>query len=876
MYREQIFCVSRKRAFSLLGLIYCITLVGCTQPNDTLSLKRKIEQNAQQMDVVYQVVSNTETQACDQNLAYGECYRSRLTLTFTESLPDSGWSIYFSRLSPIQQVKSEHFSVEHINGDLHKITPTQLIDGNQAYVIELVSGFWSVAKTDVLPNYFFAFNESQTAVIKATEEYIDPHRGVSVLPHVGDFDTSLVKRNIDDLSEMETATSIFTENENRHVHEANKKTNQRILPFLSNQIMTQQYLDVTQGISINLSSSVSQSVLETIFDQFNLIVSQAGVPVRLKAASSDAASSKDAYTIMVSDTGIDVSSNSESGYFYALVSLAQLVDDEQKIQFGTYTDSPAYSFRGIHLDVSRNFRSLEFVKTLLDEMAILKLNKFHFHLADDEGWRLEIPGLPELTQVGAYRCFDLSENNCLLPQLGAGPNRESSANGYFSREQYIDILKYAQQRHIEVIPSLDMPGHSRAAIKAMEARYAHYNKKGNVDKANEFLLTEFADVTQYRSVQHYNDNTLNPCLPSTKRFVVKVLNEVFAMHEEAGVALKRYHIGADETAGAWSHSPACMKYIANNEAINNVNDLTPSFISQVTKYVESKGATAAGWSDGMATLLSFNKSEHEPLQTQQSLQVNVWSTLYSKGHMLTDEFLQDDWKTILSYPDVLYFDFPYSISPDEPGYYWASRATDSFKVHSFMPNNPQLNALLWKDRMNKAYNGGEAKASSARSEGIQAHLWSEVVRHDSVAEYMYFPRLVAFAQKAWHEYDWQQTAKQLSEQELKQQINKSWQLFSATMTNYYLPRLASLGINFRVPPPGAKIHDNTLYMNHEFPNTELFFSVDGVNFRPYQQPFEIDKTEVIYVKSRFANRESLTLELPIKEQNMANALLNQD
>lgn len=189
-------------------------------------------------------------------------------------------------------------------------------------------------------------------------------------------------------------------------------------------------------MSIDLHSLVSQSVLETIFEQFNLVASQSGVPVRFKAASSDASSSKDAYVIIMTNTGVDVLSDSDSGYFYALVSLAQLVDEEQKIQIGTYTDRPAYSFRGVHLDVSRNFRSVEFVKTLLDEMAILKLNQFHFHLADDEGWRLEIPGLPELTQVGAYRCFDVTENNCLLPQLGAGPNRESSANGYFTREEY--------------------------------------------------------------------------------------------------------------------------------------------------------------------------------------------------------------------------------------------------------------------------------------------------------------------------------------------------------------------------------------------------------------------------------------------------------
>ncbi|MDC2889540.1 family 20 glycosylhydrolase [Psychrosphaera algicola] len=110
----------------------------------------------------------------------------------------------------------------------------------------------------------------------------------------------------------------------------------------------------------------------------------------------------------------------------------------------------------MHIDVSRNFKSKEFVLSVLDQMAAYKLNKFHFHLADDEGWRVAIPGLPELTDVGAFRCHEATEKNCLLPQLGVGPNRDSKMNGYYSFEDYKEILAYAAKRHIQVIPSMDM------------------------------------------------------------------------------------------------------------------------------------------------------------------------------------------------------------------------------------------------------------------------------------------------------------------------------------------------------------------------------------------------------------------------------------
>src|SRR5690606_15933489 len=134
---------------------------------------------------------------------------------------------------------------------------------------------------------------------------------------------------------------------------------------------------------------------------------------------------------------------------------------------------------------------------------------------------------------------------CLLPQLGAGPEGTGGVNGYLTTADYVAIVAAAAARQIEVIPSIDMPGHSRAAIRAMEVRYARLTAAGKKAEADAYRLIDPADTTEYRSIQNYNDNTLNVCLPATYRFVDAVVDALAAMHKQAGVPLQTFHLGAD-------------------------------------------------------------------------------------------------------------------------------------------------------------------------------------------------------------------------------------------------------------------------------------------------------------------------------------------
>ena len=497
--------------------------------------------------------------------------------------------------------------------------------------------------------------------------------------------------------------------------------------------------------------------------------------------------------------------------FYALQSIAGLVSlDNLVVPALTITDAPRYAFRGMHIDVARNFRSKQFILDTLEQMAAYKLNKLHLHLADDEGWRLAINGLPELTEIGATRCLDLTEQQCLLPQLGAGLDPQASINGFYSADDYIEILRAARAQFIEVIPSLDMPGHSRAAMIAMEARYNRLQASGHTAQANEFRLVEPSDTTEYRSIQHYNDNTLNVCIDSTYRFIDKILDEVSELHKQAGVAFNTYHIGADETAGAWVNSPSCQALKKHHPDLHSFNGY---FIEKVSAMVAKKGLKVAGWSDGMGDVNVTNMPNN--------VQSNAWATLSENGHTVAHQQANQGWDVVLSSPDVAYFDFPYQSHPQEPGNHWASRAIDSKKVFDFMPDNLPAHAEIWQSVKAHDYTADDRKTVKKKPfYGIQGHLWSELMRSDSQAEYMMYPRLLALAERAWHQAPWelaynQQGAVYNSKSGqftplMRAQRTADWQRFAALVGFKELAKLSHAGRIYRIPSVAARIENAQL------------------------------------------------------------------
>ena len=186
------------------------------------------------------------------------------------------------------------------------------------------------------------------------------------------------------------------------------------------------------------------------------------------------------YKLNIIDEKIEINFADKSGLSYALNSLFQLlinakIEGSKFISNYQIHDMPRFKYRGIHLDISRNYYGPKKIKQLIDFMHYFKLNKFHLNITDDEGWRIEIPGLPELTDIGSKRGYTADERDNLNPAYGSGSKTNMLyGSGYLKRSEFIEIVKYANERNIEIIPEINFPAHSRAAVKAMESRYFKY------------------------------------------------------------------------------------------------------------------------------------------------------------------------------------------------------------------------------------------------------------------------------------------------------------------------------------------------------------------------------------------------------------------
>ena len=234
-------------------------------------------------------------------------------------------------------------------------------------------------------------------------------------------------------------------------------------------------------------------------------------------------------------------------------------------------------------------------------------------------------------QVGARRGHvNKMDMNCLLPLLGSGPDFSSSGSGYYSVKEYREILQYAKDRHIEVIPEVDMPGHSHAAIQAMKARYQKYKDMKQTKKAEEFMLIDLDDTSLGRSVQMFADNSMNPGLESTYAFVKKVVEEVKKMHEDIS-PLTTFHFGGDEVPyESWEGSPACTALV-DSEEVESWEHLMEYFVTRVADIVSEYNLNLGAWQDGVITdEVSLKPVKRSKFKNKEVL-VYAWQNVWESG-----------------------------------------------------------------------------------------------------------------------------------------------------------------------------------------------------------------------------------------------------
>jgi hexosaminidase len=788
------------------------------------------------------------------------CFLSTITLTIPDALPEAlpvkGLSLYFSFVNELPLVESDIFTHRHVNGDVQQLVlkPGVTLRPGTKHDIKLWGVGANFSKTFAMPNAYLIADGLKPRTIAATRAAIDRDTGLEVLPFVAPMtdEGRLATKSDVDKTRWRTAERAFTLQVERQAPAA---TGVVILPKPVEAVQGKQPLaDLRRGVSVTLTG-VDRGAIAPALAALG-IAEDGNLPLTIRVDPA-AVTKPEGYVLDVKASGIAITARDAAGGSHALRSLAQQAAFEQgRMKPLRVEDAPEYGFRGLHIDLGRNFHGRDQILKLVEAMAVYKLNKLHLHLADDEGWRIAIPALPELAEIGSKRCHDLTEQSCLLPQLGAGPDGTGSVNGYLTAADYVAIVQAAAARQIEVIPSIDMPGHSRAAIKAMEVRHARLLAAGKTAEAEAYRLIDPADTTKYRSIQHYNDNTLNVCLPATYRFVDTVVDALAAMHKQAGTPLQTFHLGADETAGAWVKSPACQAMIAENGG--DAGKLTPRFIERVASRLSAKGLRTAGWSDGMG--------HTDAAKMPQNVQTNIWGVLHTGAIREAHDQLNRGWDVVLSIPDLGYFDMPYAPHPDESGYHWASRGVDDYQVFGFMPGNLPANAATIRNTRaeGKAIADEPVVQPGRRIAGIQAQLWSEVTRTDAQVDYMLFPRLLALAERAWSQAPWTPAYDAGASYEWNDarvdaaKLASGWQDFAGRAAAQ-LPMLDKIGVAYRVAPPGARIAGGKLEANSAFPGTPIEYRLGDGGWTRYSGPVAVKGAVDLRSRSADGKRASRTV-----------------
>lgn len=465
-------------------------------------------------------------------------------------------------------------------------------------------------------------------------------------------------------------------------------------------------------------------------------------------------------------------------------------------------DAPDFEYRGLMIDIARNYQTPAQMKRILDMMARYGLNHLHFHFADDEAWRVDIPGLPELVAVGGRRGYTLDEHD-FLAQLFTGDgnpaNLGNSSNGYFTAEDFIDMLQYADSLGIKVMPEIESPGHARAAIKAMENRY---RRTGDAS----LRLTEDGDSSVYTSAQSFHDNVMNPALESTYDFMAKVFDGVIELYDRAGVELPAIHIGGDEVPrNAWSGSRAVGELMAA-EGLENDKEVHARFIRRVNDYLASKGVKMSGWQE----ISSGHPAEYNAAVSPNVYSVNSWTQSSDKPDSHSRQALEGGYPLILSNVNHFYLDMAYSWHPHELGLTWGG-TVDEFDALAGYPS-----------RLVEVKPGDKSKIF-----GVSGQLWAETLRDPQTQEALLLPKMLGMAERAWNADSTYSDA-----------------TFNAVVAAHEIPVWESRGYNYHLRQPGIKLVDGKVMLNGAYPGMgEIRYTLDGINptdaSAVYESPFAL-------------------------------------
>ena len=776
------------------------------------------------------------------------------------TLDSDNWVMYYSQMPrSVNQGEKAPARVEHISGDWFKLTPEERFSLKPGESIEIPyqAGGMLLKETDAPLNPYFVFLDedgNEKGVVDIKNYTIKPIKWLKKAADSEDLPVSLptAKNRFENNQKMVK----IPDNESIPLIPSPYKiqrTGKTVTPNEEIEIFYQEGLENEAEYLAGRLNDMYDTRMQTINQEPS---GESYIYLKTDGNLTVNGKQKEAYRLSTGKT-IEITGNNKAGVFYGIQSLLAVLPLESyegapsvpQIEVMTIEDAPRFHYRGLHIDVSRNFQTKEQMLKMLDLMATYKLNTLQLVLTDDEGWRLDIEELPELTEVGSKRGHTIEEKEHLHPSYGSGPYVENKyGTGHYSREDFIDILNYAHERHIKVIPTVNFPAHARSAIKAMEARYDRLMDEGKEEAAEKYRLIDPDDTSTYTSAQRYHDNVVCVARQSVYNFYETVVEDISEMYEEAGVPFDFIHTGGDEIPdGAWAGSPMSQQLLDSLPDIDDPANLQTYFFDRMVKILGKKNLKIGGWEE-VALKKGQGGFEINPDYTDKDVVPYIWNSLgdaLNLGYRMANR----GYPVVLCNVQNLYFDLAYNPAPYEPGLYWGG-FVDTENAWEFVP----FDLFKTIDQSDERYQTMERLNPGARQNiiGLQGQLWSETIKGGDMMEYYTLPKLFGLAQRSWTEEQWEGMEDRPQRMQEKQ---NAWNRFTNYLAKEELPRLNHLfsGFNYRIPMPGAVIEDGQLKANIEFPGLTIRYTTDGSepdsNGQVYDGPVDIDESATIKLKA---------------------------